>query len=1419
VGPDAIDAEALFYGPETQVVESPSDPRPIGNNDQLLFSILNPDRFKAFLEEGLMDRGLRFDAPEGSTPRTKDLRTFLRREPIVFKSEKILGFTLGLVALNDLIQSPGRAPEIVYRSGTTEPLDRFDRQNCRVIPRRLADAIVSIWEKFDEQSRLRLFQEDAFFFILSKLSDSSRELFFNHLLISAPTGGGKTEAFLFPILAKILFDKEGFLVDAWPGESPPEKVQCIVMYPTKALANDQTKRLVEMLFYINRDKADNQLVTLGVLTGDTPRDEYQLKNEPIIQICPACGNANLLYEQDENEVFYIRCQTGGCPSPVHKYCRLTAKDILAHPPDILITNPDTISVALQNPIRRRLFTSAIETVVFDEIHLYEGIFGCNVSHMLRRLETATGMVPLYVGLSATIENAKDLAALMFNEDPERVLYLRHTPDRPYQVDDGTNRVRYHALARPAPYQGIIRSTLNTAMAISHAFVDPSNRKSLVFANKTADVDRLVTFMDEAENKYFRMIAQSISGKIANNESLNTSELDAVAEVWQWLTFLGENANPFEGAVFPGWHRGALEKKQRLEAINRFMSLKPIETGEEPEFPIDVMFATKTLELGIDIGTVSTVMNCSAPFSNNEYFQRVGRGGRRGNSLALTILNDVGAIDAWFAFKFDSIIDDPEFEGIPLIVTNKIITRQHIVARILDYLAQIYLNQSVFEIQVRHLRELELTDPESGQTIKLGEDPIAFSRGLYNELLNNTIIGMGNGQESGISQLKNWFSREATVLGIKPTIIDEKQIADWLTEKCEDLAEHEDPKKETYWEDNKSLSNYFNTVDRDLLTPLRGDGQTVSIFTKGKNEDQFVEDQTRIRAVRTMPPGAFARQGLNSFIVENPVKKEDEKTAEDLVDLFWDETALLGYFKDIFGGDFPQNQKELRHISGRIVVPEELMVRHSPYRFYCDNPKCHRTYTHHEVDENLICNGCNRRLKQVTQLFLCTHCGDLIEPPIPKVCINPDCIRRKMDADPDFLKKLRGRNAYVNPAKPLFRFVSLAKQNWKCRDCGVVFNFYDYHLGMWKDNRLRPLKNIVLSGEYYRRFDLETPLGIAAKFLFFPEYYKRGNDYIKMGYRPAMFKHYKRYGGCNKKVRVINVPTVMSIQNRYYKKQRELEAPLNLETVDVDIFELQVVDMAKEYARAFDRGANWHHQEKVYLYHDIFDNKYFANLFETHAFCLDFKDRIDKFLTSPSAPIVCNKEACVPECSHLAKLDESVREIYVPKLYIEEWQLSEGRPRKPDPRAMWCKNAGTDSCQPGCVTCEYYLNQQKSLRQTHLKYIILHTLKHAIMWALPKYIGISIQGLNGQLFPNQNNLRNDPLKGDILIMDSAESGSGAMLMVKNNWSRIWSFARDVLDLTRNGQGNLNLPYACFRFHNDLCPHIAAEFINSVDKKES
>ena len=72
-----------------------------------------------------------------------------------------------------------------------------------------------------------------------------------------------------------------------------------------------------------------------------------------------------------------------------------------------------------------------------------------------------------------------------------------------------------------------------------------------------------------------------------------------------------------------------EERDRLQA--QFASETP-----EPWYP-NLLSATPTLELGVDIGDLSTVVMCSVPPAPANYRQRTGRAGRRdGNALTLTV---------------------------------------------------------------------------------------------------------------------------------------------------------------------------------------------------------------------------------------------------------------------------------------------------------------------------------------------------------------------------------------------------------------------------------------------------------------------------------------------------------------------------------------------------------------------------------------------------------------------------------------------------------------------------------------------------------------------------------------------------------------------------------------------------------------
>ncbi len=80
------------------------------------------------------------------------------------------------------------------------------------------------------------------------------------------------------------------------------------------------------------------------------------------------------------------------------------------------------------------------------------------------------------------------------------------------------------------------------------------------------------------------------------------------------------------------HTGLLERKEREDLEHRF-------NGKESWKPWfeNLLSATPTLEMGIDIGDLSSVLLCQIPPSQANYLQRIGRAGRKdGNALTLAI---------------------------------------------------------------------------------------------------------------------------------------------------------------------------------------------------------------------------------------------------------------------------------------------------------------------------------------------------------------------------------------------------------------------------------------------------------------------------------------------------------------------------------------------------------------------------------------------------------------------------------------------------------------------------------------------------------------------------------------------------------------------------------------------------------------
>jgi DEAD/DEAH box helicase domain-containing protein len=95
-------------------------------------------------------------------------------------------------------------------------------------------------------------------------------------------------------------------------------------------------------------------------------------------------------------------------------------------------------------------------------------------------------------------------------------------------------------------------------------------------------------------------------------------------------------------VFSAEHTALLRRDQREALEQRFKA-----EISHPWYE-NLLSATPTLEMGVDIGDLSSVLLCSVPPNQASYLQRIGRAGRRdGNALATTLADGASPHDLYF----------------------------------------------------------------------------------------------------------------------------------------------------------------------------------------------------------------------------------------------------------------------------------------------------------------------------------------------------------------------------------------------------------------------------------------------------------------------------------------------------------------------------------------------------------------------------------------------------------------------------------------------------------------------------------------------------------------------------------------------------------------------------------------------------
>ena len=314
-----------------------------------------------------------------------------------------------------------------------------------------------------------------------------------NVLLVAPTGIGKTEAAVLPILQHIVREK-------------PPPTSCLYITPLRALNRDMLRRLT---FF-----AERLGVRVAVRHGDTTPQERAAMTR--------------------------------------------------HPPDILITTPETFQILFTGRKLREHLRS-VRWVVVDEIHeLASDERGAQLAVGLERLRDLTGRDFQRVGLSATVGAPEEVGAFL------------------------------GGVGRPVE---IIRVRIPKGLRIRVEMPVPADGDSEI-----ADRLRLKPGQAAAIRRCYELIKEHESTLFFVNTRDTAEFLSSRLAAW------------YEDPGI-GVHHGSLSKDVRVQMEDDFKASR-----------LRALVCTSSLELGIDVGSADFVLQYNSPREVSRLVQRIGRSG-------------------------------------------------------------------------------------------------------------------------------------------------------------------------------------------------------------------------------------------------------------------------------------------------------------------------------------------------------------------------------------------------------------------------------------------------------------------------------------------------------------------------------------------------------------------------------------------------------------------------------------------------------------------------------------------------------------------------------------------------------------------------------------------------------------------------
>ena len=376
----------------------------------------------------------------------------------------------------------------------------------------------------------------------------------DNTLVIAPTGSGKT-------LAAFLWALDTLATPAAVPSAPDRPAGTRVLYvsPLKALAVDVERNLRTPLAGLTRIAERHGVrppgISVGVRSGDTP--------------------------------------------PAQR------RQLIARPPDVLITTPESLFLMLTSAARETL--AGVQTVIVDEIHaIAAGKRGAHLALSLERLQDLSqelrgGRPAQRIGLSATVRPPEELARFLSGQSPTTIV----APQASKTVE----------LTVQVPVPDMANLENNSIWPdVEARLVDlvESHNSTIVFANSRRLAERLTARLNEihAERSGAGLPAET-NPRVAGGAPAH---------------LMGSGQTFGAPPLLARAHHGSVSKEQRAlveDDLKRGL--------------LKAVVATSSLELGIDMGAVDLVIQVEAPPSVASGLQRIGRAGHQVGEVSQGVL--------------------------------------------------------------------------------------------------------------------------------------------------------------------------------------------------------------------------------------------------------------------------------------------------------------------------------------------------------------------------------------------------------------------------------------------------------------------------------------------------------------------------------------------------------------------------------------------------------------------------------------------------------------------------------------------------------------------------------------------------------------------------------------------------------------